>query len=141
MASLRSVPPPPDLRERLDSAENAVADALVEMQESNAKLEDKIAALTAENARLRATLTAENARLRADHEREMGRAWKAWGWQTTLLALAAIIANIIAANVWRLDKRDRYPTPSRVGAPSSSPGGRRGASAGAAGPGASAPHP
>lgn len=130
MASLRSVPPPPDLRERIDSAENAVAEALVEMQEANTRLEDKIA-----------TLTAENARLRADHERELSRAWKAWGWQTTLLALAAIIANIIAANVWRLDKRDRYPTAPRVGASPSSPGGRRGAGAGADGAGASAPHP
>lgn len=141
MASLRSVPPPPDLRERLDSAENAVADALVEMQESNAKLEDKIATLTAENARLRATLTAENARLRADHEREMSRAWKAWGWQTTLIILVTTTLNIVAANIWRLDKRDRYPTTPRVGASPSSPGGRRGAGAGADGAGASAPHP
>jgi regulator of protease activity HflC (stomatin/prohibitin superfamily) len=129
-ASLRSVPPPPDLRERLDSAENAVADALVEMQESNAKLEDKITALTAENAQLR-----------ADHDREMARAWKAWGWQTTLLALVAIAANIVAANIWRLDKRDRYPTPHHVGAGPSAPGVRRGASAGADGAGPGEAHP
>jgi hypothetical protein len=141
MSALRSVPPPPDLRERLDSAENAVADALVEMQESNAKLEDKIAALTAENAQLRAALTAENAQLRADHDREMARAWKAWGWQTTLLALVAIAANIVAANIWRLDKRDRYPTPHHVGAGPSAPGVRRGAGAGADGAGPGEAHP
>lgn len=92
---LASVPPPAsEMHRRLASTENAVADALVEMQEREVRPLSQID-----------DLKKENAQLRRDHEAGLARAWRQWGWQTTIIIIATAALNILAANVWRLDNR------------------------------------
>jgi len=45
--------------------------------------------------------TAKGARL-DDAESGLARAWRLWGWQTTLIVIATSVANIAAQNVWRI---------------------------------------
>lgn len=89
--------------------------------------------------------TAKGARLDT-HESGLARAWRSWGWQTTILAIVSILANVAAANLWRLDRHERTSTTRGVGSGSPAThlgpqpvGSGRGGSADL--PGAAHPHP
>jgi len=45
--------------------------------------------------------TAKGARL-DEAESGLARAWRLWGWQTTLIVIATSVANVAAQNVWRI---------------------------------------
>lgn len=58
--------------------------------------------------------TAKGQRLDAN-ESGLARAWRSWGWQTTILAIVSILANVAAANIWRLDRHERTSATRGVG--------------------------
>lgn len=58
--------------------------------------------------------TAKGQRLDTN-ESSLARAWRSWGWQTTILAIVSILANVAAANLWRLDRHERTSTTRGVG--------------------------
>jgi hypothetical protein len=109
----------PDLAERMETVERALLDQGRRLAALEAHLRDEQELARLRHAELMHMISvaardsAAKGAVQAEQQAGLAKAWRLWGWQTTLIVIVTTVANVAAQNVWRFWYVPRGPAVSR----------------------------